>query len=215
MDSSSLIFKVAPVSTNDSGPHPTLVFLHGRGTDENDLLGLTSHLDPHFLVASVRAPYKFAYGGYTWFDMDDSGEPDIDQLLQSCDSFLHWLNEFQREYPVDSTKLFLFGFSMGAMISMSLSLLNPERFKGIVAHSGVLPHHDRLIYQWEGLHSLSFYVAHGKFDSIIPVQLGRQLHQRLMQAHANVVYQEYPIQHTISEESLNDAARWLQSQIES
>jgi phospholipase/carboxylesterase len=213
MKTLSLISKIAPLSTNESGPHPALVFLHGRGTDENDLLGLTPCLDPHLLIASVRAPYKFSYGGYAWFDLDEKGVVNIDQLLTSRDSFIRWLDDFQQKYPVDSSKLFLFGFSMGAMMSLAVSLTSPQRFKGIVAHSGLLPQHELLSYRWGDLGDLSFFIAHGEQDPIVPIELSRQTHRLLVQANANVLYREYPIQHTISDESLSDISTWLQLQI--
>ena len=56
-------------------------------------------------------------------------------------------------------------------------------------------------------------IEHGTHDPIVPVELGRQAHQRLIDAKAHVQYKEYSIQHTISEESLNDAAVWLNQQI--
>jgi len=213
MEPSSLFSKIAPISSNEPGPHPALVFLHGRGTDENDLLGLTPYLDPHLLVASVRAPYRFPYGGYTWFDLDDQGTVNIDQLLSSRDSFLLWLDDFQKKYPVDSNRLFLFGFSMGAMMSLVISLSNPKQFKGIIVHSGMLPQNEQLSYQWNDLRGLSFFIAHGSEDPIVPVELGREAHRKLTQANANALYHEYPIQHTISDESLSDISTWLQQQI--
>jgi phospholipase/carboxylesterase len=213
MELSSLFSKIAPLSSNESGPHPALIFLHGRGTDENDLLELTSYLDPHFLIASVRAPYRFSYGGYTWFDLDEKSTVNIDQLINSRDSFFQWLDDFLKNNPIDSSRLFLFGFSMGAIMSLAISLSNPKRFKGIVAHSGMLPQDEQLSYQWNDLGNLSFFIAHGSQDPIVPVELGRQAHRRLLQANADVIYREYPIQHTISDESLSDVSIWLQKQI--
>ena len=213
MEPLSLFSKIAPIGTNESGPHPALVFLHGRGTDENDLLGLAPYIDPHFLIASVRAPYKFPYGGNTWFDLDGHNDVNIDQLLNSCDSFLRWLEDFKQKYPVDPSRLFLFGFSMGAMMSLAISLSNPERFKGIVVHSGLLPQHERLAYRWNDLGPLSFFIAHGEQDSVVPIDLGRQAHRLLERAKADILYREYPIQHTISDESLSDISTWLQRQI--
>jgi len=213
MELLSLFSKIAPMSSNESGPHPALIFLHGRGTDENDLLELTPYLDPHFLIASVRAPYRFSYGGYTWFDLDEKGAVNIDQLINSRDSFFQWLDDFLEKNPIDSSRLFLFGFSMGAIMSLAISLSNPKRFKGIVAHSGMLPQDEQLSYQWNDLGNLSFFFAHGSQDPIVPVELGRQAHRRLAQTNAKIIYHEYPIQHTISDESLSDVSIWLRKQI--
>ena len=209
MKSSPLLYKTAPLSTGESRLHPTLVLLHGRGTDENDLLGLTPYFESRFLIVSVRAPYRFPYGGFTWFNLDESGTIDIDQLLESRNAFLYFLDEIKQKYPVDLSCLCLFGFSMGAMISMMVSLSNPDRFKGVVAHSGMLPQHERLLYRWDDLSAISFFIAHGEYDPVVPVILGRQANQQLIQAGANVLYREYPIQHNIGEESISDAAAWL------
>jgi len=214
MESSNLFYKTTPLSSHESGPHPTLVLLHGRGTDENDLLGLTSAFDPRLLIVSIRAPFRFPYGGYTWFDLDEQGVVNNHQLLEGCDAVIRCVDDIQQHHPVDPQRTFLFGFSMGAMMSLSLALSHPHCFKGVVAHSGgLLPQEGILQYQWNDLKSISFFIAHGIQDLIVPVERGRTAHQMLMDAKADVVYHEYPIQHTISEESLNDAAVWLQQKL--
>ena len=214
MEALPFFYKVARLGSNEPGPHPTLILLHGRGTDEDDLLGLISSFDPRLLVVSIRAPYKFLFGGYTWFDLDDESGVNIDQLKEGCVSLIRCLDDVQQKYPVDSNRIFLFGFSMGAIMSLTVSLCNPHRFKGVVAHSGLLPKGDTLQYRWSELDGISFFLAHGTHDPIVPVEMSRQAHQQLLQANAHVVYHEYPIEHTISEDSLNDSARWLQMCIE-
>jgi len=213
MEASSLFYKVVPPNYNNDGPQPLLILLHGRGTDETDLLGLTPSFDPRMLIVSIRAPYKFLYGGYTWFDLDEQNGINSDQLLAGRDALIQCLNEIQQKYSVDLKRIFLFGFSMGAMMSLTVSLTNPHRFKGVIAHSGLLPKEDTMKYRWNHLDGISFFIAHGTNDPIVPVALSRQAYQRLMDAKADVLYREYPMEHTISEESLSDAADWLQQKI--
>jgi phospholipase/carboxylesterase len=213
MEPLPLFYKAAPLSANESNSLPLLMLLHGRGTDENDLLGLTQSFDPHLLVISVRAPFKFPYGGYTWFDLDDTDAVNIDQLINSRNSIFQCLDDIQLKYQIDPARIFLFGFSMGAMMSLAVSLSNPKRFKGIIAHSGLLLQDERLSYQWDDLSDISFFIAHGQYDPIVPIELGRQAYSRLIKANAKVIFREYSIQHTISEESLSDAATWLQQRI--
>ena len=213
MEASSLFYKVAPPRTHNEGPHPALILLHGRGTDENDLLGLTPSFDPRLLVVSIPAPYRFLFGGYTWFDLDEQNGMNTDQLIEGCDALIRCLDDVQQKFSVDSKRFYLFGFSMGAMMSLTVSLFHPNRFKGVVAHSGLLPQDNTLKYRWNDLDGISFFIEHGTHDPIVPVELGRQAHQRLLDAKADVVYREYPIQHTISEESVNDSADWLRQKI--
>jgi phospholipase/carboxylesterase len=204
-----LSYQVAPVCTTQPGPHPALILLHGRGADENDLLSLAPYFDPQFFIAAVRAPYQFPYGGFTWFDLELSGAIDIDQLLESQEALFQCLDTFQKSYYIDPSRIFLFGFSMGAMMALTISLSRPKLFKGIVAHSGLLPQHDRLTYQWDDLCAISYFIAHGEYDPVVPVALGRNSHKQLSDLKVNVEYREYPIQHAISEESLHDIADWL------
>jgi phospholipase/carboxylesterase len=213
MEAPPLFYTAAPQNSNAPGPHPTLILLHGRGTDERDLLDLAFSFDPRLLVVSIRAPYRFPYGGYTWFDLDDQNGINATQLAAGCQSLIRCLDEIQQQYAVDAQRIFLFGFSMGAMISLTVSLAHPHRFKGILAHSGFLPAEDAVNYQWDTLNGISYFIAHGTHDPIVPVQLGRQTYERLKNAGAEVVYHEYPIPHTISEESLSDAASWLQTKL--
>jgi phospholipase/carboxylesterase len=209
MDLSPLVYKTAPLSTQNNILHPALILLHGRGSDENDLLGLAPMFDPRMVIISVRAPYDFTHGGYTWFDLDDEGNMDFDQILSSRDALVRCLDEIQKKYPIDPEHVFLYGFSMGAMMSLLLSLSHPKRFKGVVAHSGMLIEEDSLKYRMDDLKRVSFFIAHGTYDSVVPVDFGRQAHQLLMRSGAAVLYREYPIQHAISDESLTDTAEWL------
>ena len=213
MEASSLFYKAAPLNVNEKGLHPTLVLLHGRGADENDLLELASSFDHRLLIISVRAPYQFSYSGYTWFDLPEMDTPNIQQILESRDRLMRFLEDIQQRYPVDPQRIFLFGFSMGAMMSLLVSLSSPEKIKGVAAHSGLLLQHEQVHYQWEKIEHNSFFIAHGRYDSIVPVELGRQAHRLLTEAKANILYREYSIEHTISEESLNDVAAWLKRQI--
>jgi len=209
----TLVYTIAPFNTSDNRLHPAIIFLHGRGTDENDLLGLAAGFDPRFLIASIRAPYRFPYGGYAWFELSDTDTVDINQVLESRDALLRCIDDILQNYPVDPQRMFLFGFSQGAMMSLTVSLSQPEKFRGVAAHSGMLLQHEQLFYQWNALTPVSFFIAHGTQDPVVPVVSGRGVHQRLLEAKANVLYREYPIQHTISEDSIHDIVAWMQDLI--
>ena len=211
MEPSSLYYKTAPLSTDDPAPHPLMVFLHGRGSNEDDLLELVHYLPPQLLAVSVRAPYHYRYGGYTWFDLDETFGINIEQLLDNCEAIGRCLEDVQKKYPIDPRCIFLFGFSMGAMMSLVISLLKPGLFKGIIAHSGMLPQNEMLHYLRKEAGGLFFFIAHGTHDPIVPVELGREANLRLSEFCPNVTYREYPIQHTICDESLHDIALWLKN----
>lgn len=207
---SSLEHKVIAPNSDLHPPFPILLLLHGRGTNEDDLLGLTPYLDPRLLVVSARAPFPFPYGGWTWYDILEVGSPHPQQFAKSYDRIVQLLADVKQHYPVDSGKISFMGFSMGAVMSYAISLTKPNEVAGVVAHSGYIPENTSLKFAWDGLQNTDFFIAHGKYDPVIPIQFGRRANELLTNAKAKLTYKEYPIAHQISEESLSDISNWLQ-----
>ena len=190
--------------------HPTVIMLHGRGADEEDLLSLAEEYDPRLLVLSVRAPYPFSYGsGFTWYDVGTIGTPDPAMFRHSYGLLSGFVDDALRSYPVDPARLFLLGFSMGTVMAFALSLTRPELFRGVVAQSGYVPEGTHLSFRWQALGGLAYFVAHGTEDPVIPVAFARRTRQLLEQSNARVEYREYPMGHQISQESIRDSASFL------
>lgn len=210
---STLLHKVLPMSSAKSGVYPALVLLHGRGANEDDLLGLARYLDPRLLIITVRAPFDFPFGGYTWYDLQEVGAPDLQQFNESYERLSQFIGDVKQHYPVDPERLFLLGFSMGSVMSFALSLTKPETVKGVIAHSGYVPENTPLTFQWKKLTGVSFFVAHGIHDPVIGVNFGRRAHELLSATEADLTYKEYPIGHQVSEQSLSDFSAWLKNKL--
>ncbi|MBI3195292.1 MAG: dienelactone hydrolase family protein [Ignavibacteriae bacterium] len=194
--------------------YPTLILLHGRGADEHDLFGLAEYLDERLLVISARAPFQFSYGGgFTWYDILEVGRPEPKMFAESYRLLNHFFDDVKKQYPVDESNIFLLGFSMGTMMSYSLSLTRPNEIAGVIANSGYVPEETDLNFQWDKLHGTSFFVAHGTHDPIIPVSMGRRARLLFEQANADLTYKEYPMAHQISDESLSDMNLWLSEKL--
>ena len=66
---------------SDGPAHGVLVLCHGRGTDEQDLLGLADALDSQrrLLVVAPRAPLQLPGSpGYHWYRVPRVGYPDLE-----------------------------------------------------------------------------------------------------------------------------------------
>ncbi len=213
---STLIHHVVPPASPSSGPHPALLLLHGRGADEEDLLGLAEFLDDRLFLMSVRAPFPFGMGGgYTWYDAGTLGEPDPAMFRTSYDALSTFVDDALKGYPIDSRRFFLLGFSMGTVMSYALALTRPSLVRGVVANSGYLPEGTHLSFQWTDLANTDFFIAHGTEDTVIPVALARRARLLFDQAGARYTYREYPMAHQISEESLADSVAWLAERLNS
>lgn len=209
---STLFHKVAPSGPGSPDPRPALILLHGRGANEDDLLGLTPYLDPRFLVIAVRAPLDMGFGGYTWYDLQTIGSPDREQFLESYGKLVQFLDEVRTGYRVDPARTALLGFSMGAVMAYACILTRPDLVHSIVAHSGYIPENAGLDLRSD-LAGKGVFVAHGTADPVIGIEYARRARERLTPSGADLVYREYPIPHSMSEESVTDFSAWLARRI--
>ncbi len=206
---STLTHRVVMPEGGGAGPHPTLILLHGRGADEEDLLGLAPALDTRLLLVAPRAPLLFSYGGYTWYEVAETGVPEPQGFRESCDRLSQFLDDVLKGYPVDPARLFLFGFSMGTAMAYAMALTRPALFRGVAANSGYIPENTHLTYRWTELSGVEFCVTHGTGDPVIPVTAAQRARTLLEAARAVLSYREYEMGHEISEESLADVNAWM------
>jgi phospholipase/carboxylesterase len=209
-----LFHRVLPPESTDGGPHPALIFLHGRGADEEDLLGLTSAFDDRLFVISARAPFTYEYGGYTWYDVGSIGEPDPVRFPESCSRLSQFIIDVKAQYPVDPDRVFLFGFSMGCVMSFAQALSHPGSVRGVSANSGYVPEGTALQLAWQGLAGTAFHITHGTFDPVIPISFARHARSLFEHSNAPFTYTEYPSEHTLAEECIQDTAAWLKGLID-
>ena len=111
---------------------PLLVLLHGFGSHEGDLFGLSPQLPLGPVIASVRAPLELQPGSYAWAPL--SNQTDAAEVAESANgvavALLEWLD------TTDSTSVGLLGFSQGGAVSLQLLRHAPERFAFAVNLSG-------------------------------------------------------------------------------
>lgn len=209
----NLTHMVRPAQERDEsgGPVPGLLLLHGRGADEADLMGLEEALDRRFTIISPRAPYRLG-PGWAWYGMAEVGKPDSDSFKESLGGLRTFIEGLPAAYEIDPARLYVLGFSQGAILGSVLAMSAPDLVRGVAMHSGYVPQAldgAALDIDPAGLAGKRFFVAHGKYDDVLPVSFARDSHEYLEQAGADVAYQEYPIGHSISEESLYDLSQWL------
>jgi|SRR5688572_10414254 len=191
-------------------PHyPTILALHGRGSNEEDLIGLAPHLPQGLLWISPRAPLLLGPGSYEWYRVRVIGKPEPEQVLAALETIAHFVDEILTTYPIDPQKLFLLGFSQGSILSMCYTLIKPARIAGVIAQSGYIPNGMDLETDEVGVKGKPFLLTHGDQDTLIPVDWGRASRDRLKGLGADVEYHEFQIGHNVSMESLTAIAQWL------
>jgi len=145
---------------------PLVVLLHGRGSNEKDIVGLASHLAQGPAYAAVRAPIAEG-GGYAWFANRGIGRPVAESLAQTMEWFRTWLDGVA---PA-GRPVILVGFSGGAAFAGGLLLQDPQRFDGAAILHGTLPFDAGVPVSPARLTGVPVFVAHGDQDSVIPREL--------------------------------------------
>lgn len=201
--------------TKRTNKTPVLVILHGYGSNEEDPIAMAKAFDPRFITFSLRAPNTASVGGYCWYQMeflpDKTFKYDYEQVKQSKTKILSFISNACKAYHVDSNKVFLMGFSQGAIMCYELALSAPEKIKGVIALSGrMLEETKSLKTDWERVAKVRFFIAHGNSDNVIPIVESYKAHDFLKEKKiADLSYKNYEMPHAISGGELNDIKAWL------
>ncbi len=181
-------------------------------------MGLAPYLDARFFIVSARAPLELGPGMYAWFQvMLDPVAPVInpDDAEHSRVLLRRFIDEVIDTYDVDSERIYLLGFSQGAIMSLSLALTHPDRVAGVVAMSGrVLPEVLPQIASPDALRGLPILVVHGTDDPVLPVHHGRASRDLLARLPCLLTYREYAMGHQVTEESLAGVVAWLRARLD-
>jgi phospholipase/carboxylesterase len=192
----------------DGSPAGALVLLHGRGTDEEDILPLADDLDPdrRLLAVAPRGPLSLPPGGSHWYKVRRVGFPEPDTFIPSFEALSGWLD--QLDVTVERTVIA--GFSQGGVMAYALGLGEGRpRPAGIVALSSFMPTVEGFALDLDGLDGYPVAIGHGTFDPIIESSFGREAKERLAGAGADVLWRESPLPHTVDPDFLPELAEFV------
>ncbi|MEK6479447.1 esterase [Catalinimonas sp. 4WD22] len=205
-----------PQTKSDSKP-PLLILLHGLGSNEQDLFSFAPLLDPKYLILSVQAPISYGFGGYAWFNIDlTSGIPsaNIQQVMHARRLLNSFMNEAIETYQPDMDKIYLCGFSQGAIMSYATAFSETSRVSGVVAMSGyILKEITPQLNFKPKLRKLKVFATHGTRDQVLPIFLGRATNDYLRTLHLDYTYKEYDMAHEVNMDCFNDVKEWLANQV--
>ena len=193
-------------------PEGALVLLHGRGTNEFDLLPLLDALDPERRLVGVtpRAPLELTPGGFHWYISRAVGYPDHDTFHSTYETLTAFLDSLPEALGVPGTRTVLGGFSQGTAMSYAAGLgAGRPAPAGILALSGFMPVVDGFELDLTGREGYPVAIGHGIHDPVISVEFGREARSRLEAAGADVLYREAPVMHGIDPSFIPLLQDWL------
>jgi phospholipase/carboxylesterase len=195
---------------------PSVVLIHGRGTNERDLLPIGAQLPEDLHVLSVRAPRSMdGPDSYTWYDLDLSvgglhaSQPDEKGFRRSLDLVHEFVDEAVEAYDLDPHRIGLFGFSQGAITSLSALIERPDTYRWIVALNGYLAksHEDSA----ENAEGKPVFLGCGSADQVIPPARAEHAAETLEASGVDIRFETYNVGHGTTPTEIADVLGWLET----
>jgi phospholipase/carboxylesterase len=199
----------------ETGPNPraTVIWLHGLGADGHDFepivpeLRLTLPVRFVFPNAPIR-PVTINQGMRmrAWYDIFQfGGGPEDDAGILASQKLVDELIAAEK-----GKQIVLAGFSQGGAIVLQTALRHPDRLAGVLALSTYLPLSMTLEKErHKSNHDVPIFMAHGKFDDIIPLDRARKSKDMLEKLGYPVTWKEYPMPHSVCAEEIRDVSDFL------
>ena len=209
---SQLVYRERPAAGEAAG---LVVLHHGRGADENDLLGLADVLDPerrlHFVTP--RAPLQIpGWPGFHWYVVPRVGYPDPDTFHAAYGKLTELHDELWERTGLGPERTVLGGFSMGTVMSYALSFSHQRPAPaGVLAFSGFMPTVPGWEPDLEGRRGLRAFIAHGRNDPVMDVSFARAARELLEAGALPVDYHESDAGHHIDPAHVQPAVDWLRA----
>jgi len=210
-----------PVHYEPNYAYPLVVWLHGDGLSERQLLKIMPLLSlRNYVAVAPRGPFRLPQA--------DSREPDpqgASRRAPSPQAFL-WserpsdlaaaehhifeaIDEATAKYHIADQRVFLVGAGAGGTTALRLALMHADRFAAAASLGGTFPNGQTPLARLAEARNLPIFMAHGRDDLALDDD---ELCEQLRLFHAagmNVTLRQYPGDSTLAPQMLSDMNRWL------
>ena len=205
------------IETGRDEPQGSVIWLHGLGADGHDFepivpeLRLPEEFGVRFIFPHAPMRPVTINGGMkmrAWFDIlsfDRDGLAD-EAGVRASTEILEDLIRRERDRGIDASKIVVAGFSQGGAIAIHAALRSKQALAGLMALSTYLPLASEL---GDEAVKLPIFMAHGTFDPVLPMALGRESADLLLSKGFDVEWHDYPMAHAVCAEEIEDIRRWL------
>jgi phospholipase/carboxylesterase len=197
----------SPIHYESGYAYPLLVWLHGSGSDERQVLRMMPGINMRNYVAVAPRGLTVSVSGgkvnppttkfdvysilqthpkehYDWLNTDEK-LAEIEQRVFDC------ITVAKERCNIAPDRVFLAGVGNGGTMALRLALLYPEYFAGAASLDGAFPQNDRLLHRWETARLLSVFLAVGESGTTLSPESVCQVLELLHTAGITVKFREY------------------------
>jgi|GEM_PF-489997 len=205
-----------------------VVLVHGRaGSADVPWTFARAFLGQTPLIVAPQAFCPDPIGGWSWWDVEgqsDKEQPRKATTLAQLNPALVRLGDFLREAPryygIQPKRVIGIGFSQGAAVVSSLSLLSGTsyqqiHFQGVALLCGFIP---KIVYPEgsfvEGFRGNSerlpanYFIAHGSLDRVVPIDRAEKARDALLASGAKVTFHQEEVGHKLGSQGMKALTTW-------
>ncbi len=203
-----------PLIDKENNTDFLVFFLHGWGSDGNDLIQIGEMWKnqlPNVTFVAPNGPEVCSGNphGREWFDiLNDNDEKSLKGLHQSYIDLKTYISNYLQKYSLANDKYFLVGFSQGTMLALYTSLR--EKLLGVVGYSGAflgnLPKDE--------VQKNDYLLLHGELDNIVPIERMYKAIEKLEPVAKYLGKQIYDnLEHSINDQGLLEGLNFIKERI--
>lgn len=191
--------------------YPLVVWLHGRGGDERQLVRVMPTISLRNYVAV--APRGFRPGGefsnrpgFLWPQTDDCIQEAARRVAEAVEAA-------QRKFHVARDRVFLAGFDAGGTMALRVAMSDPSRFAGALSICGEFPRGRAPFQRLTEARRLPVFLAVARDSREYPPDTACDDLRLLHAAGMSVILRQYPCGQELTAQMLRDVDRWIIEQI--
>ena len=207
----------SPMHYEPNYAYPLLIWLHGSGGDERQLVRIMPQISLRNYVAvaprgllieqsassptldlSVSAILQRPKSQYDWV-LSEEDLATIEQRIFDC------IIVAQERCSIANHRIFIAGFGTGGTAALQLAMLHPERFAGAAAFGGGIPDATPILPSWQMTQPLSILLG---TDESAPDNTCRMM-ELFYTAGLDVDVHEYPDTSHLTPEMLQELNHWM------
>jgi phospholipase/carboxylesterase len=188
--------------------YPLLVFFHGYGSDEKQILHMAPRLSRrNFICIGLRGSKNVGYRpdgemGYSW-GADDCFDVMLEEYVFQA------IELTCQTYHIHTNRIYLAGFCEGVALAYRLGLTFPEKFAGIISLNGAMTRRGRPLLRLAEIRKLRVFIGHGIANALTPLSMAKNDQKLLYTAGMGVDFNTYLTNHRLHPDMLRDVNRWV------
>lgn len=197
----SVAHVIMPSTPRDDGTYGIMVALHGLGGNARQLVPFVTQIAPKGTIVICPGAQRLAK------EMENEDVPGVGLSSRlphwwsyKASSFvLKSLDYVKRNYPIDTNRVYLLGYSMGGYGTWNIGLRYTDRFAGIVPLAGGISRLENFLGRDTRSRKLiangvmvPAWFAHGGADRTVPTRFSRTIAKELGEFGATYFFKEVP-----------------------